>query len=58
MNYSYDLMQAILWNRIDVQSVMDIAVVPIQGGVDAYKSFSDGSSKKFVINPNGYLKNS
>lgn len=51
-------MQAILWNRIDVQSVMDIAVVPIQGGVDAYKSFSDGSSKKFVINPNGYLKNS
>ena len=58
MNYSYDLMQAILWNRIDVQSVMNIAVVPIQGGVDAYKSFSDGSSKKYVINPNGYLKNS
>ncbi|TYB76148.1 alcohol dehydrogenase catalytic domain-containing protein [Bizionia saleffrena] len=58
MNYSYDLMQAILWNRIDVQSVMDIKVVPLTAGVDAYKTFSDGSPKKFVLNPNGYLKNS
>ena len=55
-NYSRELMQAILWNRIDLPAVMNTEVVPIEQGPDAYAQFSAGSSKKFVIDPNGMLK--
>ncbi len=55
-NYSLELMQAILWNRIDLPAVMNTEVVPIDQGPDAYARFSAGSSKKFVIDPNGMLK--
>lgn len=56
LNYSRDLMHAVLWNRIDVKSVMNIEIVPISDGPNAYARFSDGSPSKFVIDPNGVLK--
>lgn len=54
-NYSRELMQAILWNRIDLPAVMNTEVVSIQQAPQAYAEFSAGSSKKFVIDPNGML---
>ncbi len=54
-NYSRELMQAILWNRIDLSAVMNIEVIAIDQAPEAYAQFSAGSSKKFVIDPNGLL---
>ncbi len=55
-NYSRELMQAILWNRIELPGVMNTEVISIEQGPDAYAKYSAGSAKKFVIDPNGMLK--
>ena len=48
--------KAILWNRIDLPAGMNTEVIPIEQGPDVYAKYSAGSAKKFVIDPNGMLK--
>lgn len=52
MRYNRELMMAILWDRMPyLTPLLNTEVIPLEGAVDAYKIFQDGSPKKFVIDP-------
>lgn len=55
--YNYQIMQAILWDRISMKTIMNPEVISLDEAPKAYQAFSDGSSKKFIIDPHGMIKN-
>ena len=58
MKYNRDLMMAILWDRMPyLAEVVNTEVITLEDAPEAYKVFSDGSPKKFVIDPHGSIKN-
>ncbi len=57
MHYNRDLMMAILWDRMPyLGEVVNTEVIALENAPAAYKTFSDGSPKKFVIDPHGSVK--
>lgn len=49
-------MQAILSDRINVAKAVNVQVISLDAGPDAYGEFDAGVAKKFVIDPHGLLK--
>ena len=57
MHYNRDLMMAILWDRMPyLRKVANTEIISLEDAPAAYKTFSDGSPKKFVIDPHNMLK--
>jgi glutathione-independent formaldehyde dehydrogenase len=57
MKYNRDLMMAILWDRMPyLGEVVNTEIIPLENAPEAYKTFSDGSPKKYVIDPHGSVK--
>lgn len=57
MHYNRDLMMAILWDRMPyLGAMLNTEVITLEQAPAAYKTFSDGSPKKFVIDPHGSVK--
>ncbi len=54
--YNFQIMQAILWDRISMQTIMNPEVITLDEAPEAYQKFSDGSSKKYVIDPHGMFR--
>lgn len=57
MKYNYDLLRAILNDRIPIAKYVNATVVPLAEAESAYERFSAGESKKFVLDPHGMLQN-
>jgi glutathione-independent formaldehyde dehydrogenase len=55
MKYNRDLMQAILWDRIDIAKVVNVQVITLDQAPEGYAEFDAGVPKKFVIDPHGLL---
>ncbi len=54
MKYNRELMQAILWGRMDYLSkVMNVELIPLDRAPEAYHTFDEGAPTKFVIDPHG-----
>ena len=57
MKYNRDLMMAILWDRMPyLGEVINTEVISLDQAPEAYRVFSDGSPKKFIIDPHGSVK--
>lgn len=57
MHYNRDLMMAILWDRMPyLSSMLNTEIISLEDAPKAYAAFSDGSPKKFVIDPHGSVK--
>lgn len=56
MQYNRALMQAILWNRINIADVVNVQVISLDQAPDGYSEFDAGVPKKFVIDPHDQLK--
>jgi glutathione-independent formaldehyde dehydrogenase len=56
MKYNRNLMQAILWDRINVAEVVNVEVISLDEAPTGYGAFDAGVAKKFVIDPHGLLK--
>jgi glutathione-independent formaldehyde dehydrogenase len=57
MKYNRGLMMAILWDRMPYLSeVVNTEIIALEDAPRAYKTFSDGAPKKFVIDPHGSVK--
>ena len=56
MKYNRDLMQAILWDRINVAEAVNVQVISLDAAPEGYGEFDAGVAKKFVIDPHGLLK--
>jgi len=56
MKYNKNLMQAILWDRIDIAKIVNVQVISLDQAPQGYNQFDAGVPKKFVIDPHGLLK--
>jgi glutathione-independent formaldehyde dehydrogenase len=55
LRYNRQLMQAILYDRIQIGKIVNATVIQLGDAPQGYKDFDGGVAKKFVLNPNGYL---
>ena len=57
MKYNRHLMQAILQDKVQIAKAVSATPIPLDQAPAAYAEFDAGAAKKFVLNPNGYIKN-
>jgi formaldehyde dehydrogenase, glutathione-independent len=56
MKYNRNLMQAILWDRLNIAEVVNVNVISLDEAPKGYAEFDSGVPKKFVLDPHGLLK--
>jgi glutathione-independent formaldehyde dehydrogenase len=56
MKYNRELMQAILWDRIDIAKAVNVEVISLDDAPNGYKDFDKGAAKKFVLDPHGVVR--
>lgn len=56
MKYNRGLMQAILWDRINIADIVNVQVISLDEAPTGYGAFDAGVAKKFVIDPHQLLK--
>ena len=56
LKYNRALMQAILYDRLPIAKIVNATVITLNDAPRGYKDFDSGVAKKFVLDPNGYLK--
>lgn len=55
MKYNRALMQAILWDRINIAEVVGVEVISLNDAPRGYAEFDAGAPRKYVIDPHGML---
>jgi len=55
MKYHRQLMQAILYDKIQIAKAVNVEVISLDDAPTGYKDFDHGAAKKFVIDPHGLL---
>jgi glutathione-independent formaldehyde dehydrogenase len=55
MKYNQQLMQAILWDRINIAEVVNVQIIALDQAPNGYHEFDAGAAKKFVLDPHGLL---
>lgn len=55
MKYHRQLMNAILYDKIQIAKAVNVEVISLDQAPDGYRDFDKGAAKKFVIDPNGLI---
>jgi glutathione-independent formaldehyde dehydrogenase len=55
MKYNRNLMQAILWDRLNIAEIVNVNIITLDDAPNGYAEFDSGVPKKFVIDPHGLL---
>ena len=55
MRYNRQLMNAILYDRIDIAKDVNVTMISLDDGPQGYRDFDQGAAKKFVIDPHGMV---
>jgi glutathione-independent formaldehyde dehydrogenase len=55
MKYNRQLMQAILWDKIQIADIVGVQVITLDQAPEGYNAFDAGAPKKFVIDPHRML---
>ena len=55
MKYNRQLMQAILWDRLNIADIVGVQVISLDQAPSGYGEFDAGAPKKFVIDPHDAL---
>lgn len=55
MKYNYNLMQAILYDKIKIADAVNVQVISLDEGPKGYQDFDQGAAKKYVIDPHGMV---
>ena len=56
MKYNRQLMQAILWDRLDIAEIVGVQLITLDQAPEGYAAFDAGAPKKYVIDPHRLLK--
>lgn len=56
MKYNRQLMQAILWDRINIAEIVGVQLITLDEAPSGYAQFDAGTPKKFVIDPHNLLR--
>ena len=57
MKYHHQLMNAILYDKIQIARAVNVEVIRLNDAPKGYKDFDKGAAKKFVIDPHGMIAN-
>ena len=57
MKYHRQLMNAILYDKVQIAKAVNVQVIKLQEAPGGYKDFDKGVAKKFVIDPHGMIMN-
>ena len=57
MKYHRQLMNAILYDKIQIAKAVNVTVITLKDAPKGYKDFDKGAAKKFVIDPHGMIMN-
>ncbi len=57
MKYNRQLMMAILHDKIQIAKAVNAKAIPLEDAPRGYAEFDAGAATKYVLNPNGYIKN-
>ncbi|MEX0882711.1 MAG: formaldehyde dehydrogenase, glutathione-independent [Cyclobacteriaceae bacterium] len=57
MKYHRQLMQAILYDKVQIAKAVNVQIISLKESVQGYKDFDGGAAKKFVIDPHGMIPN-
>jgi glutathione-independent formaldehyde dehydrogenase len=55
MKYNRGLMMAILHDRVQIAKAVNATPIPIDDAPRGYDEFDKGASRKYVLDPNGFL---
>ncbi len=55
MKYHRGLMMAILHDRVQIAKAVNATAITLDDAPRGYQEFDEGASRKFVLDPNGYL---
>jgi glutathione-independent formaldehyde dehydrogenase len=56
MKYNRALMQAILWDRINIAEVVGVEVISLDDAPRGYAEFDSGAPRKYVLDPHSLLQ--
>jgi len=56
MRYHRGLMQAIMYNRIQIAKAVNATLITLDEAPQGYKDFDKGAAKKFVMDPHGTVR--
>jgi len=56
MRYHRQLLNAILYDKIQIAKAVNATVISLDDAPQGYKDFDRGAAKKFVIDPHHLLK--
>lgn len=56
LRYNYQLMQAILHDRLPIAKVVNATVVSLEEAPQGYQDFDKGAAKKYVLDPHGMIR--
>jgi glutathione-independent formaldehyde dehydrogenase len=49
-------MMAILHDKVQIAKAVNATAIPLEDAPQGYADFDQGAAKKYVLNPNGYIK--
>ena len=55
MKYNRALMQAILYDKIQIAKAVNVKVIPLTEAPRGYRDFDKGAAAKFVMDPHGMI---
>jgi len=55
MKYHKKLMNAIMWDRIDIAKAVNATVISLDDAPQGYKDFDKGAARKYIIDPHGLI---
>ena len=56
LRYNWQLMQAILHDRLPIAKVVNATVVNLEEAPQGYQDFDKGAAKKYVLDPHGVVR--
>jgi glutathione-independent formaldehyde dehydrogenase len=56
MRYNRQLMMAILHDKVAIADAVGATPIPLEDAPQGYADFDQGAAKKYVLNPNDYIK--
>jgi glutathione-independent formaldehyde dehydrogenase len=57
MKYHRQLMNAILFDKIQIAKAVNVQVISLKDAPGGYQDFDKGAAKKYVIDPHGMIAN-
>jgi glutathione-independent formaldehyde dehydrogenase len=55
MKYHRQLMQAILYDKIQIAKAVNVQVISLEDAPNGYKDFDKGAAKKYVLDPHSMV---